>query len=59
MSKIDNAIMTANGSMTLKDLLIQMIDSEMGISDVMKITFNYNKLYAIVEFKITEVGETR
>ena len=57
MDKVDNIIMANNGSMTLKDLLIKMIDSEMGVNDVLKITFKNDGLYACVEVKITEVGE--
>ena len=57
MDKVDNIIMANNGSMTLKDLLIKMIDSEMGVNDVLKITFKNDGLYACVEVKITEVED--
>ena len=59
MSGIDNAIMTTNGAMTLRDLLIQMIGSGMDVNDALKITLKHSGLYVRVEVKITEAGEIK
>ena len=47
---------TVNASMTLKDLLVSMIDNDMDIGDILKVTFTLNNQYATVEVKITECG---